>query len=604
MPDPLTVKTPLDYKLKVGSPNENYIAFEITATDATKKLHADITIPCGQTAPGETYLCADGRRANLIPRSEPAAKLKFLKQQEKQTSISWKSNDFSLNAGEKITIKIAGFNPERDGDACLRLKIGNPKPLHDKPYTVSIASALGPAIIYFDVSPTNVLQGGEVTIFSTTTGAKIVKLYANGTEVKSLKSTDVKETLTVNKYTDAPQAYTTYRLKAWQSASGRDDEGDAIAGTLAQREIAVSVTSRPGWYSRDLLANSLDQAVGQHFYPTLLLNAKDLSGETDGDKLYGIFVSKETKQAGLWSSSSGVDDWRFLGNVPDGMAESPGVIHNQALWLIGGSSADPLGHVSNRVCWYYKNENQEMVWKEWDQEGSERRVAKTPAPRRCHACAVFNGKVWVLGGLSHQNKALDDVWTCSADPASGNFTLAWEPSQPLPSGRCLSAVTATPASTRMGLYQPRLWLCGGATHPYNLDETFYDLWWTQNGKAWEPLNLPKKPGGKMQILAATLLYDGRDQLLHLAGVFRISEEGFLTSDYKLKDATIKDSWAQGSLDEFGWDFPTDLFLIRSVSFRERWIFSPVYQDRVGVENFNARIYITPESKRQRMKAKS
>ena len=594
MPEPLIVKTPLDYKLKVGSPGENYIAFEITATEATKKLQAQIVIPCGQTAPGKTYLCADGRRANLIPRSEPADKLNFLKQEVKETILSWKSSSFSLNAGETITIKIAGFSPERDGNASLHLKIGNPKPLHDKPNTVSIASPPGAAIIYFDVSPTNVLQRGEVNITGTTTGAKTVKLYANATEVKGLKSSDTKDTVTVNKYTHAPQADTTYRLKAWQSASGSDDEADAIADKLAQREITVSVTPRPGWYSRDLLTNSLDQSsVGQHFYLTLLLNAKDLSGETNGDRVYGIFVCEETKQAGLWSSSSGVDDWSFLGDVPDGMEASPGVIHNQALWLIGGSSADPLGPVSNRVCWYYKNKDQGMVWEEWDEEGSERKSANTPAPRRCHACAVFGGKVWVLGGLSQQNKALDDVWTCSADPASGNFTLTWEPSQPLPSGRCLSAVTVTPRSTRMRVSQPRLWVCGGTTHPYNLDETFYDLWWTEDGRAWEPLNLPRKAGGKMQVLAATLLYDGRDQLLHLAGIFRISEEGFLTSDYELKDATIMHGWAQGSLAEFGWDFPADLFLIRSVSFRERWIFSPVYQDRDGVKNFNARIYVTP-----------
>src|SRR5690242_3935413 len=139
MANPLTVKAPPDHKLKVGSPSENYIAFEITATEATKKLHAQITVPCGQRAPGRTFLCADGRRANLIPRSEPADKLRFLKQEVKETVVSWKSNDFSVNAGEKITIKIAGFNPERDGDASLQMKIGNPKPLLDKPYTVSIA---------------------------------------------------------------------------------------------------------------------------------------------------------------------------------------------------------------------------------------------------------------------------------------------------------------------------------------------------------------------------------------------------------------------------------------------------------------------------------
>lgn len=585
MPDPLTVKTPLEHNLRVGSPSENYIAFEITAAEVTKKLQAEITIPCGKPALDKTYLSADGKRAKLTTKSE---KLTFLAQPPKEASVSWTSNTFSLQAGEKVTIKIAGFNPERSGDSSLRLKIGT----IDQPYPVSIVQAPGPAIIYFDVNPTNVLQQDEVAITSTTTRAKTVELRANGSVVTP-RSSDTSQTETVNKYTHKPQADTVYRLKAWLAEPGSDDEADVIAGKLAERKITVSVTPRPGWYSWDLLANSLEQAgEGQHFYPALLLNAKDLSGETAGDMLYGIFVCKETKQAGLWSSISGVDDWSFLGNVPEGMAESPGVIHNQALWLIGGSSADPLGNVSNRVCWYYKNKDNKMVWKEWDEEGSERKAAKTPPPRRCHACAAFNGRIWVLGGLSDQNKTLDDVWTCSADPVSGKFLAAWEPSQPLPSGRCLSVVTATPASTKIsGVSQPRLWLCGGTTHPYNLNETFYDLLWTQDGKAWQSLALPKeKAGAEIQVLATTLLYDGSDQLLHVAGMFRSSGEAILARDYELTDVTIPDGWFQGTLTEFGWDRQTNLFLIRSVSFKERWIFAPVYQDGAG-EN-NVRIYIT------------
>jgi hypothetical protein len=117
--------------------------------------------------------------------------------------------------------------------------------------------------------------------------------------------------------------------------------------------------------------------------------------------------------------------------------------------------------------------------------------------------------------------------------------------------------------------------------------------WTHDGKAWETLDLPKKADEMKQILGATIFYDGSDQRLHLAGMFRISGEGIMTSDYELKDVTIKDTWTQGSLAGFEWDSPIDLFQILSVSFRERWIFSPVYQDWAGIRSYSARIYITP-----------
>ena len=147
------------------------------------------------------------------PGPNPPDKLKFLKQPAKAAIVSWKSNDFSLNAGEKVTIKITGFNPERAGDASVQLKIGNAKPLYSESHVVAIAAAAGAAIISFDVSSTSVLQRSKVTITGITTGAKTVKLYADGVEVKRLSS-NTEAGVTVSKYTHAPEADTTYRLEA------------------------------------------------------------------------------------------------------------------------------------------------------------------------------------------------------------------------------------------------------------------------------------------------------------------------------------------------------------------------------------------------------
>jgi hypothetical protein len=505
---------------------------------------------------------------------------------------------------KKVALKITGFNLAGSGAADLNLKMWSdpdePVPLYKETTTVSISPAAGPAIIDFDISEHRVLQGDPVTLTAHTANAKTVILYYDtDTErepAEKIEPSKPGEIETKYVYSHKPQGTTKYRLKAWR------DQAGGSKTELAEREITVQVDPRPHWYSRDLLVNSLrGTEMKQTFYPTLLLPAKDLSG-IPGERLYGIFVDKKTKEAGLWSSSSGLDGWRWEADVPAGMGESPGVIHNQVLWLIGGSSADPLGAATNRVWWYFQRKGtSEMVWKEWDPEGTERKAlteaGRGPIPRNCHTCASFDGKVWVLGGLSAQDQELDDVWTCVANPREGDFTATWTPSQKLPTGRCMSAAAVTPAKSKIrGITEPRLWLFGGVTHPYNLNETKDEFLWTDDGKDWRKFPLPPTtPETKRAPLGATLLYSD-DGHLHLAGVF--GEKSIKNVLYKLMGADLTDrQWEETSI-SFGWDYDTLLFLIRSVPFRERWIFWPVYQDWTGKTQHNPRIYNTPKQQKQ------
>jgi Kelch motif len=586
MPDAaLTVKNPPEFELKVGSPKENYIAFAITANHALKNLSAEITIPCGTMPADKAYLCADGRNARLTIKCDRPKTPKFNSLQPLEASVGWKSSLFSLQAGETVTITITGFNPQRGGNAAVQLKIANAETSNDQAYPVSIKAAPGPVILYFAADSTNALKGSMVRFTSITTEARTVKLYAESTEVPP-KSPSTKGTVTETTYTHKLTGNTTFYLKAWRTDQGKDDQADIVAGNLVERTIIVNAVERGTWYSADLLANSLGpDRAGETLYPTLLLKAKDLSGETTGDKLYGIFVSKGG-HAGLWSSSSGLEDWRYLTDIPEGMAESPGVIHDGVLWLIGGSSINPLAPASNRICCYYKPKDGKPEWKEWDNE-----VSRTPAPRICHACSFFQDKIWVLGGLSDQNQPLDDVWTCTVKRDDDNFTLTWKSSTPLPTKRCLPVVTTTPGPTGIpGVTEPRLWLCGGATHPYNLDEAFYDFYWT-DGTAWKALTAPE---GNTSPLAETIFYDEGDKFLYLAGSFRGSKD--VDADFRLRDLSLPNPWKTGSLSDFEWKEAAELFLIRSVAFRERWFFLPVYQDQAGTRSYSARIYVTSASK--------
>jgi hypothetical protein len=139
--------------------------------------------------------------------------------------------------------------------------------------------------------------------------------------------------------------------------------------------------------------------------------------------------------------------------------------------------------------------------------------------------------------------------------------------------------------------QNRLWLYGGATDPYNFEETFDQLRWTKDAKVWENLRLPgedKKPldATERATLGATLLY-GSDGYLHLVRIFRTATVG--PADAALTDMGVDPPRWNPASRNFPWLTPQiDLFLVRSVSFRERWIFWPVYQ-------YMARVPPNPEA---------
>ena len=122
-------------------------------------------------------------------------------------------------------------------------------------------------------------------------------------------------------------------------------------------------------------------------------------------RLYGVFAKGVGGPALLWSTGSPMGGWTQETTIPDGMDESPGVIHKGGLWLIGGCSANPTGSRSNRVCCYRKNSKNELGWNA---------LPDAPfRPRMGHACVVFKEKIWVLGGLDADNQPLNDVWHCT-----------------------------------------------------------------------------------------------------------------------------------------------------------------------------------------------
>ena len=142
-----------------------------------------------------------------------------------------------------------------------------------------------------------------------------------------------------------------------------------------------------------------------------------------------------------------------------------------------------------------------------------------------HACAVFDDKIWVLGGLSADNYPLEDVWTCEVKNFEDPDNLEWkeQPELKLKQAGCMFAVLATPkADKRFG--EARLWVYGGANHPYSL-KPFSKLWYikprphqSQSYAEWTSLQFPKLGEPVPDPVGAGLLYT--EGTLRIAGRFQ------------------------------------------------------------------------------------
>ena len=206
-----------------------------------------------------------------------------------------------------------------------------------------------------------------------------------------------------------------------------------------ERELSVKVL-RAGWYDITNILLEGDRGYSKHenkadtevlqeavkqcsLEPTLLLNANNKF-------LYAVFrhIFGEKERAFLFRTENPFGPWEFIESsvigrpegirIPDGFSTSPGVYFDDKLWLIGGSQIDP-DIVSNHV---WRCDPKIGIWEKWG-------AAKWPA-RMGHAVLVYQGKIWVLGGVDAAGNALNDVWT--TDVTANEWTQlkvasSWEP---------------------------------------------------------------------------------------------------------------------------------------------------------------------------------
>lgn len=168
----------------------------------------------------------------------------------------------------------------------------------------------------------------------------------------------------------------------------------------------------------------------------------------------------------VWASENGAD-WELVTDEPGWRPRlgAAGAVFQGKMWLLGG------------VERYYDGTAADLrsdVWSSEDGRHWEQATAQAPwAPRAYHAAAAFGDRLWVFGGGNYlpEYEAHRDVWSS-------------------PDGKHWTCITAeAPWSPRIwfsaAVYRQQLWLLGGwSNHPYR---NWNDVWHTADGERWEAL---------------------------------------------------------------------------------------------------------------------
>jgi hypothetical protein len=180
--------------------------------------------------------------------------------------------------------------------------------------------------------------------------------------------------------------------------------------------------------------------------------------------------SRANKVNDIWSSEDAVTWESENASAPFGArSKHTSVLFDNNLWLIGGQGESAGFSDTYSDVWTSKNGvNWELI-----------NVAAGFGARSEHASAVFDNKIWVIGGMDQTGKKLNDIWY-STD------------------GRNWAEATANaPFTPRNGLaavvFQGKLWVISG-----NDSTASGSIWNTENGKDWTLVNNDppfKKRGG-------------------------------------------------------------------------------------------------------------
>jgi Galactose oxidase, central domain len=266
------------------------------------------------------------------------------------------------------------------------------------------------------------------------------------------------EVLLTGEISNAAQGYG-YRLKCGDAVIAAVKDKTANFSTRYKKasnsnfEAQVFTDAlQQNWNERDLYIDFFDK-MDLRTYAMFENDETPMKIYAYDNVLYCILYKNE--KCLLYKSATGITNWEPVPLYPGAtgddpvkpveidmaVAGSPGVVFNDRIWFIGGSSyCDMEGCYTNAVYSY-----------DFKTKTIRQEVESAPfAPRMGHSCIVHNNEIWILGGYNSDDGALADIWT-STDGINWHQHSTSVPGND-GNGRCMMAACS---------WGGNVWLFGG-----------------------------------------------------------------------------------------------------------------------------------------------
>ncbi len=358
----------------------------------------------------------------------------------------------------------------------------------DSLFTINGTQQTGCIINYFTANPMNVVSGSVSTLSLSTDGCVSVGIFTDvWTNVWTNLNGQVSSTVATGPLTQT----TTYTLFAGALYTGCTSvagysltNGQPCTTGTQTATVTVVVSNIPPSSAKVYLMGGLINEAGGNTndiwstsnmttWNQILSNDPNTGSRWSPRGLFNSAVYFQDKlwvlgnkddPAGsndIWSSSDGIT-WTQMGNGPWSARDTHSVaVFNNKLWILGGQS-------SNGTSFYQLND----VWSSSDGINWNQATSNAPwTPRANSASVVFNNKLWILGGTNNNGANYGDVWST----ANGINWTQENINAFLPRGYHTATV-----------FNGKIWVMGG----FATGSTTFDIVSSSDGVVWTTTGTP------------------------------------------------------------------------------------------------------------------